>query len=197
MRSTLIALALLIPGVVTGCRRGLEAAYAALPPEGAPVPAFSFPALGAGQASDQALRGAPAVLALWSSGCMASREAMQAIEQLRIAYASRGVRVLVLADDRTSVPVQRLLDSAAIKFPVGIAGGQLDATFARASRLPWRRRIALPSFLVLDATGRVVHRAVGIELEPSMRLENVRRVLDMLLVSELPLPLPGGMQGGE
>lgn len=183
MRSTLIALALLSPALVTGCRRGLEAAYAALPAEGAPVPAFSFPALGTGQVSDQTLRGAPAVLALWSSGCPASREAMQAVEKLRIAYEPRGVRVLVLADDRAAAPVQRLLDSAGVQFPVGMAGGQLDATFARRSRLPWRRGIALPSFLVLDSSGRVVHRAVGIELEPSTRLENVRRTLNALLVA--------------
>lgn len=182
MRSPLIALALLGVSFTTGCRRGVEASYAALPPEGAPIPAFRFPALDAGQVSEQTLRGAPAVLALWSSSCMASREAVEALERLRATYEPQGVRVLVLANDRTAAPVHQLLDSAGVRLAVGLAGGQLDVTFARPSLLPWRRVVALPSFLILDPAGRVVRRQVGIEMDPAVRLERVRHKLDSLLI---------------
>lgn len=184
MRSPLIALALIGICFAIGCSSGPEAWYAALPPEGAPIPAFTFRSLSEGRVSDQTVRGAPTVIALWASYCPASREAVQAMEQLRIAYASHGVHVLVLADDSSAAPVRRLLDSAAVHFPVALARGQLEATFSPHALLPWRRTFALPSFLVLDPAGRVVHRAVGITREPAERLESVRNKLDSLLSAD-------------
>jgi len=47
--------------------------------------------------------------------------------------------------------------------------------------LPWRKAFALPTFLVLDAEGRVVYRQIGVEQDATHRLARVRAVMDSLL----------------
>jgi hypothetical protein len=48
------------------------------------------------------------------------------------------------------------------------------------SPLPWRKAFALPTFLVLNAEGRVIYRQIGIEQDTSWQLASVRARLDSL-----------------
>lgn len=49
------------------------------------------------------------------------------------------------------------------------------------SVLPWRQTFSLPTFLVLDADGRVVYRQIGVEQDASRRLARVWAAVDSLL----------------
>ncbi len=69
------------------------------------------------------------------------------------------------------------------QLPVALAAGQITATFAPNMRWPWQRGVALPSFLVLDAEGRVQGRIVGLEADPARHLHRVRSALDQLLIA--------------
>ncbi len=180
MRRFLAALAATV--VVAGCKPTSDDIYAALPAQGDPVPVFRYAALDGAVMTPTALRGRPAVVALWSSTCSASRLALEAIGAVHAAYEPSGVRVLVLADDADRAQVEPLLTRAGVRAPVALTNKTLIDTFTHGqSVLPWRKAFALPTFLVLDAQGNVVYRQIGIEEDPSQQLRRVRAQLDSLL----------------
>lgn len=168
----------------SGCDDRPLAAYAALPAPGAPVPEFALPALAGDSVRSAALRGAPTVLALWSTDCGASRLALQAIGRLHDRYATQGVHVVLLADDDDPVRLRTILDSARIALPTAWAAGTLRRRFDRSrqatERTQYRVAFALPSFLVLDGEGAVVARTAGVEWEEP-RLRGLRQVVDSML----------------
>jgi hypothetical protein len=180
MRHCLVSL---IAALLTaGCKPTSDDIYAALPAEGATVPAFRYTALDGAVLDPASLRGRPAVVALWSSTCSASRRALEAIGAAHTAYAARGATVLILADDSDRTRVEPLLAQAAVRAPVAMTNETLMDTFTHdQSVLPWRKAFALPTFLVLDAQGRVVYRQIGIEADPNQQLGRVRALLDSLL----------------
>lgn len=74
--------------------------------------------------------------------------------------------------------------AANVTAPIALAGETLMATFTRdQSVLPWRKTFALPTFLVLDADGRVAYRQIGVEQDAARRLARVRAAVDSLLAS--------------
>ena len=184
-----VAVALLAIAAVASCDRRPISAYAALPREGSPVPAFRLPLVGGGAVASDTLRGAPTLLVLWSTTCGQSRRALRAVDQIRADYAARGARVLILADDADPARVRAVFDSVGARTPVAYASGRLDDLFDRSAGAPERAAervaFALPSFLVLDPTGRVAVRAAGVEVGP-VRLERLRVRLDSLLATPAP-----------
>ena len=152
-----------------------------LPDVGQPVPAFDLPALDGSRVTSRSVTGRPALIALWSSDCGASRLALQALASIEKDYAARGVRVIVLADDGDAKKLQAVLDAAKVKLPVAYASGNLDDIFD-GDRQMWQKTFALPSFLILDEKGRVAGKDFGVALDEaqknSVRLQSVRDSLD-------------------
>jgi len=164
------------------CKPNSDDIYAALPVVGSPVPSFRYPTTSGAMLDPAALHGRPALVALWSSSCSASRLALKSLGAFHREYASRGAAVVILADDHQRAAVDPLLAATNLTAPVALAGGTLMATFTHdQSVIPWRKAFALPTFLVLDAEGRVVYRQVGVEQEAAHRLKRVRAALDGLL----------------
>lgn len=164
------------------CKPNSDDFYAALPAVGTPVPAFRYATTGGAMLDPAALRGRPAVVALWASTCSASRLALESLGALHREYASRGAAVVILADDRDRTAVDSLVATANVTAAVALAGETLMATFTHdQSVLPWRKAFALPTFLVLDVDGRVVFRQIGVEQDVAHRLTRVRAVMDSLL----------------
>ncbi|MGE0438991.1 MAG: TlpA family protein disulfide reductase [Gemmatimonadales bacterium] len=164
---------------VFGCNRGLQGAYDRLPPEGARLPPFEFPSLDGTTLTSSALTGRPVVLALWSTTCGASRQALAAILTLRAEYEPRGIDVILVADDRDPSTVTDVLSSVEGQVPTVLASGAIARVFGQTSRWPWQG-LALPSFLVLDANGVVRRRVVGVEADSTKRLDRVRHAVDAL-----------------
>ena len=162
------------------CSGGLEGARATLPSVGSSVPAFTYVRIDTGTVSSTALRGAPTVIALWSSTCSASREALGAILSLQAEFVLRGVRVILLADD-PEIDALLSLGSAFGPLPVGHAAGQLKETFSQTRLGPWRRGLGLPSFLVLDRNATVRYTQVGIEQSVDARLGALKRQLELTI----------------
>jgi thiol-disulfide isomerase/thioredoxin len=128
------------------------------------------------------LHGQPAVVALWATTCSASRLALASLGALEREYAPRGARVVILADDQDQAAVVAALARTGVHTPVALGGHTLMDTFTHAqSALPWRKAFALPTFLVLDANGRIVYRQIGIEQDVSQQLARVRARLDSLV----------------
>lgn len=180
------SLALLI--ALAGCNPSIQEMEDVLPAVGSPVPAFEFRQLDGIRATPASLAGEPAVLALWSSTCYASRLALKELADIQKSYALRGVRLLVIADDADSAVVQQVLADAGVALPVALADGKLTDIFAPGRRWPWQRGVSLPSFLILDADGRVTNRMVGVDVDADPRkgpgrasLDRVRHALDLLV----------------
>jgi len=164
------------------CKPNSDDFYAALPAVGTSVPAFRYATAEGAILDPAALRGRPAVVALWASTCSASRLALESLGALHREYASRKAAVVILADDHERAAVDSLMAAVRATAPVALAGETLMATFTHdQSVLPWRKAFALPTFLVLDAEGRVVYRQIGVEQDATHRLARVRAVMDSLL----------------
>lgn len=166
--------ALLALALGAGCQRsGPIHATAALPAPGELVPTFAFreartATAGRDSVRSADLRGAPTLLALWSTYCPHQGPAMAAFARLAADYRAAGVRVVVLADDAASPALRQALDTLAwarAVDQVGSAGGRLDRHFDRSAAAPeraeYRVEFVLPAFLLLDAEGRFVRRAFG------------------------------------
>ena len=171
IRSSMTILSLI---TAAACSGGLEGAHATLPAIGSTLPAFSYAGLDSGRMTSVALHGAPTVLALWSSTCPASREALSAIVALHTELAADGVRVVLLSNDTTVAALAAMrADFGAV--PVAYAAGALKEVFSQTRLGPWRRVLGLPAFLVVDRAAVVRYRQVGIEQSPADRLVEVRR----------------------
>ena len=187
---TMNRLRLAVAATATLCIVGLAAcdrrpinATAALPAPGTLVPAFAFPRHGGSdsvRSSD--LRGSATVLALWSTHCPYQGPWVAAFDSLTQAYAGRGIRFVVLADDAAG----HVIDSVLTRSPwaprvaeVGVASGRLRGLFDRSRSAPERTtdRLAfvLPSFLLVGPDGHVIRRGFG----PDLRA--FRPALDSLL----------------
>jgi hypothetical protein len=177
LRATVLVVA------VFGCKPTGEDIYNALPAVGSLLPPFRYVARDGGSiVTPESLRVSPAVVALWSTTCSASRLAIASLGALHSEYAPRGARVVILADDRDTTAVDMLLSRASVRAPVAVTARTLMDTFTHGqSMLPWRKAFALPTFLVLDASGRVVFRQIGIEPDARYQLNRVRAHLDSLL----------------
>ena len=73
--------------------------YAALPAIGSQLPTFTYSAVTGGTITEASLRGTPTVVALWSSKCHVSRQALGELANFHGSYQSRGAKVVILADD--------------------------------------------------------------------------------------------------
>jgi thiol-disulfide isomerase/thioredoxin len=172
---------LIVSFALFGCKPTPNDIYNALPSLGGPVPAFHYVALDGSVLTSASLLGKPTVIALWSTTCSASRLALASIAALNAEYAGRGVRVVILADDRDSATVAATLARVREPLFVALAANSLMDTFTHGqSVLPWRKAFALPTFLVLNAGGKIVYRQIGIEQDSSQRLARVRGRLDSL-----------------
>jgi len=162
------------------CSGGIDGARATLPALGSRAPAFAYPRTDAGTLGSTELLGAPAVLALWSSTCSASLEALSAIVALQAELAPLGVKVILLADD-AELGTLAHLQSTFGALPVGHAAGKLKDVWSQTHLGPWRRGLGLPSFLVLDRASTVRYTQVGIEQARDARLAALRRQVDLVI----------------
>lgn len=168
--------------VLLGCKPTIEDTYNALPAVGTTIPDFHYATVDGTVLTSASLRGRAAVVALWATTCSASRLALASLGALEREYTPRGARVVILADDQDQAAVVAALARTGVQMPVALGGHTLMDTFTHAqSALPWRKAFALPTFLVLDADGRVVYRQIGIELDASRQLARVRARLDSLV----------------
>jgi peroxiredoxin len=153
--------------------------YLALPRVGARIPDFKFPLVAGGTITPASLVGSPTVVVLWATWCGACRRELADVESLQAAYAPRGVRVVILADN-SMADLQSFRDTVPVRSSLA-AAPDLEAYFDFSSTAPERDSLrvafALPGVLVLDKTGLVVGRDGG---GPGA-IEGVRKVLDQLL----------------
>lgn len=157
-----------------------------LPPPGSAVPDFDLPMIGGGRLTAASLRGHLRVLALWSTDCSASRLALVGLAAVQETYAAQGLSIAILADDEDAQLLESFMNRAGVNLPVAYAAGKLRALFD-TTRRPWQKSFPLPSYLVLDAAGRVVAVEMGVPLKDvqtgDVQLEHLRAAIDRTLAA--------------
>ena len=168
-----------------GCRdhRVLQPTLA-LPRPGTVVPPFVYPTPDGGRVQSTALGMTPTVLFLWSTHCPTSRRALTAYRELLRDYDGRGVRVVMLSDDRSDSELAlmpRVLADSSVRGELALARGQLGRVVDHSASAPERDtarvQFVLPAYLVISSAGRVVARSWG----PNPQA--IRAAVDSLLAS--------------
>lgn len=170
-----------------GCRdRRVLQPTLALPRPGSAVPTFAYPTPDGGRVQSAALGNTPTVLFLWSTHCPTSRRALTAYRELLRDYAGRGVRVVMLSDDRSDSELAlmpKVLADSGVSGELALAHGQLDQAFDHSATAPERDtarvEFVLPAYLLIGHDGRVVARSWG----PDPK--SIRTAIDSLLGARL------------
>lgn len=124
-------------------------------PGGGSLPDLTLPCLGGGPEVDLASLRGPLIINLWFSGCGPCRDEMPALQAF---YAQHGDEVAVLGIDVENYP------EAAISF-----AGMVGATYPQLAdpggeifdQPELRVGLGFPQFILVDASGEVVHQAAG------------------------------------
>lgn len=122
--------------------------------------------VGPAQSLNAALRGSVAVIDLWATWCTACERERPKLARLDAAYRARGLRVVGLNVGESPSVVSAYLAENSVPYAV-----YLDPDFRMADALGEHR---LPSILVIDRAGRIVHRASSLD-QPT--LERVKELL--------------------
>jgi thiol-disulfide isomerase/thioredoxin len=143
-----------------------------------PVPDFSVKTFDGRVVTPATLNGKVAIINFWATWCGPCRAEIPAFVALQQKYGDSLV-ILGLSEDETGeAAVRQFVAANHMTYPVGMASEALDAAFGGTRGVP-----SLPMSFVIDRTGKVVQRHVG--LYSSATYENeVRALLDM------PVSLP-------
>lgn len=159
----------------------------ALPRPGTAVPPFAYPTPDGGRVQSSALGNAPTVLFLWSTHCPTSRRALTAYRELQRDYEGRGVRIVMLSDDRSDAELAlmpKVLADSGVRGELALAHGQLDRVSDHSATAPERDtarvQFVLPGYVLISPTAQVVARSWG----PNPA--SIRAALDSLLAAEQP-----------
>lgn len=101
------------------------------------------------------LAGSVAVIDLWATWCTACERERPKLERLQAAYRERGLQVIGLDVGESPSVVGAYLAERHIAYPVF-----LDPDFHLADALGEKQ---LPTILVVDRAGRIVHRATSLD----------------------------------
>lgn len=120
-------------------------------PVAAPAPAFVAEGLDGREVSAASLRGKPTVLVFWATWCGVCKAEMPALE--RFAAAAGGDYNVVAVSRESGAVLRRWVASRPSALPIARdVDGRASAAFKVES---------LPTHVILDATGRVVHDFSG------------------------------------
>lgn len=143
---------------------------------GQKAPELELPSLGGAKATLSSLRGRPALLVFFLSGCHICESEIGEVERLHRQYLDRGLRVVGVAVDLDTRSAQDFARRHEITFPVLL---DPDAVELRKTFGSYK----MPEAYLLDATGTVDAVYLG---SVKWRSREVRERIERLL----PPPLP-------
>ncbi|HYQ44144.1 MAG TPA: TlpA disulfide reductase family protein [Polyangiaceae bacterium] len=103
------------------------------------------------------LAGSVTVIDLWATWCTACELERPKLERLNAAYGAQGLRVIGLNVGESPSVVSAYLGEKHVSYPI-----YLDPDFRVADALGEKR---LPTILVVDPGGRILHRAPSLNAE--------------------------------
>lgn len=117
------------------------------------------------------LDGKVVVVSIWASWCSSSRRQMPLLSQLQRRHGVSELQVLTFSFDRSEAKHLDFLKAQGITFPAIYARNGRGLTAVRQIQARAGALEALPTLLVFDQEGRLVHRSVG--FSDLSKLENL------------------------
>lgn len=140
------------------------AGQASPPPRASTLPALPVHSLdGSKTTLRDALAGQVTLLDLWATWCTACEHERPKLERLDAAYRARGLRVVALDVGEAPSVVSAYLAQHPFAYPV-----LLDPEFELADALGDKQ---LPTLLLVDGQGRIVHRSASLDQDTLTRLK--------------------------
>ena len=119
---------------------------------GAPLPSFEVAAIDGRVVSDAALRGRPAIVALWSPGCFACVAELSGLQAIQDELGPDRLSVVGLYSMGGPADVHTIATGQGLRFPLA----KVEPSLLR--RLGG---LTVPAALVVDSQGRIVERLRG------------------------------------
>ncbi|GAB3164447.1 hypothetical protein GCM10027291_05850 [Telluribacter humicola] len=130
----------------------LEAAHRSDAATYSPGYQFTMTTLDGQQVTLESLRGKVVFLNQWATWCPPCRAEMPAIEKLYQSMDKEKVAFVMLSLDKDPAKAERYLKQQEFSFPVYIPASSLPQDFISQ---------AIPTTLILDTRGQIVHRIEG------------------------------------
>lgn len=135
-----------------------------------PAPDFAISTLEGDTLRLSELRGQVVLLNFWATWCPPCRVEMPGFQDVWEDYRDRGVVILGLSVDRGDrAQVERWVQDRGFTYPIGFAPGSVVRAYGGAN--------VLPTSLLINREGRIVHRVEGFYAEPALRAA-IHRLLD-------------------
>jgi cytochrome c biogenesis protein CcmG, thiol:disulfide interchange protein DsbE len=146
-------------GAAFGLRAGSE-----------PAPDFVVETMAGDSVRLSDLRGQVVLVNFWATWCPPCRVEMPGFQRVWEDYGDQGFVIVGLSVDQgVRSDVVRWVDQRGLTFPIAFAPGSVVRTYGGAN--------VLPTSILIDREGRIVHRVQGYYAEPALRAA-VRRLLD-------------------
>jgi peroxiredoxin len=135
-----------------------------------PAPDFAVETLGGDTIRLADLRGDVVLVNFWATWCPPCRLEMPGFQDVWEDYGERGVTILGLSVDRGDrSAVEGWVIDRGITYPIAFAPGTVVRDYGGAG--------VLPTSILIDPHGRIVHRVEGFYAEPALRAA-IKRLLD-------------------
>jgi thiol-disulfide isomerase/thioredoxin len=131
-----------------------SAGLAAAPQNGDPAPAFTLKTLDGKTMTRDSLKGKVVVIDFWATWCGPCIKALPEIKELRQKNAGQPLVVVSVSVDEQRAPVEEFVRKNGMDWPqVWDNQGQLAGKVFQVA--------SLPSYVVIDAQGRIAYRQKG------------------------------------
>lgn len=135
-----------------------------------PAPDFVVETLDGDTLQLSQLRGNVVLVNFWATWCPPCRLEMPGFQDVWEDYGDQGVTIVGLSVDRgVRSEVVRWVRQREITYPIAFPSGATVRAFGGAD--------VLPTSILIDPDGRIVHRVEGFYAEPALRAA-IRRLLD-------------------
>src|ERR1700676_2199414 len=135
-----------------------------------PAPDFKLKDLDGKDLSLSSLKGRVVLLNFWATWCGPCRAEIPSLIQLQKRYQDRMQIIGLVVDEDDQTEIRKFIESQGINYPVALAPDDIRIAYGGVS--------ALPTVFLLNASGRVVQKHVGL-FDPALYETEVRVLLDM------------------
>jgi thiol-disulfide isomerase/thioredoxin len=135
-----------------------------------PAPDFKLQDLDGKDLSLSSLKGRVVLLNFWATWCGPCRAEIPSLIQLQKRYQDRMQIIGLVVDEDDQTEMRKFIESQGVNYPVALAPDDLRIAYGGVS--------ALPTVFLLNASGRVVQKHVGL-FDPTLYETEVRVLLDM------------------
>jgi thiol-disulfide isomerase/thioredoxin len=135
-----------------------------------PAPDFKLKDLDGKDLSLSSLKGRVVLLNFWATWCGPCRAEIPSLIQLQKRYQDRMQIIGLVVDEDDQTEIRKFIESQGINYPVALAPDDIRIAYGGVS--------ALPTVFLLNASGRVVQKHVGL-FDPTLYETEVRVLLDM------------------